>query len=656
MCILKNMARSYALGNGQSLVIFDDRGQVRDFYYPYVGINTHVGGERKHRIGVMANGVFRWFDDEDWNIRVGSQRDTMATRIKAYNPTLGVSLVIEDVLHSDSILLRHIHLTNALEVPLDVKLFVGQEFEINGSQWADTVYYDPVDRVVVHYKHRVAFLINAFVDNVQFNMYSMGAFGSKGKEGTFRDAEDGVLSGNTIEHGRVDSVIGIEVNLAPRGSKAVCYWIAVADSLDAVKKKNHVVITNTLPSLQKETCEYWHAWIKHCHPGHFANLSQAHEAVHNQSLLMIRSHTDMRGGILAAGDSFVLPEAHDTYACVWPRDGAFIALALLGIGDMASVKQYLRYCSLIITRDGYMMQKYHPDATLASTWHSSLRNGKMILPIQEDETALTLYLLGKYYSRTHDMHFVQSVYDALVCRPARFMMHYLDKETSLPLPSYDLWERKYSTHAFTSATVYAGLSVAADIASAMHKDEAHEYRQAAERVRRGLQAHFWNENDKFFYRNVDIVEGAVVPNAKVDISSFYGMYFFGVYDARDERCLRSRETIEHRLWSHTHIGGVGRFEGDAYFRVSNETPGNPWFIATMWYAQYLIDTAGSRTDLVRPKDLLDWAVTYALDSGVMSEQVNPTTGEQLSAGPLTWSHAEYIRTVRSYVSKWDTLE
>jgi GH15 family glucan-1,4-alpha-glucosidase len=42
--------------------------------------------------------------------------------------------------------------------------------------------------------------------------------------------------------------------------------------------------------------------------------------------------------------------------------------------------------------------------------------------------------------------------------------------------------------------------------------------------------------------------------------------------------------------------------------------------------------------------------------GVMAEQVNPFTSEPLSVSPLTWSHAEYILTVRWYIGKYHRLQ
>jgi GH15 family glucan-1,4-alpha-glucosidase len=43
-------------------------------------------------------------------------------------------------------------------------------------------------------------------------------------------------------------------------------------------------------------------------------------------------------------------------------------------------------------------------------------------------------------------------------------------------------------------------------------------------------------------------------------------------------------------------------------------------------------------------------------SGVLAEQLNPYTGESLSATPLVWSHAVYVKTVLLYLQKKKDLE
>ena len=69
---------------------------------------------------------------------------------------------------------------------------------------------------MVHYKGRRVFLISAKSNDAFFDDYSVGLLGIEGKEGTWRDAEDGVLSKSAIEHGSVDSVIALSLFIPAR--------------------------------------------------------------------------------------------------------------------------------------------------------------------------------------------------------------------------------------------------------------------------------------------------------------------------------------------------------------------------------------------------------------------------------------------------------
>jgi GH15 family glucan-1,4-alpha-glucosidase len=77
-------------------------------------------------------------------------------------------------------------------------------------------------------------------------------------------------------------------------------------------------------------------------------------------------------------------------------------------------------------------------------------------------------------------------------------------------------------------------------------------------------------------------------------------------------------------------------------------PGNPWFISTLWLAEWYIAIARTLADLERPRLLLEWCRTKALPSGVLAEQVHPYTGEPLSVSPLTWSHAAFVSAIQHY--------
>ncbi len=82
--------------------------------------------------------------------------------------------------------------------------------------------------------------------------------------------------------------------------------------------------------------------------------------------------------------------------------------------------------------------------------------------------------------------------------------------------------------------------------------------------------------------------------------------------------------------------------------MSRAVPGNPWFICTLWLAEWYIAVAREVEDLDRPLHLLTWVTEHALPSGILAEQLHPDTGAPLSVSPLTWSHAAFVQTVNRY--------
>ena len=112
------------------------------------------------------------------------------------------------------------------------------------------------------------------------------------------------------------------------------------------------------------------------------------------------------------------------------------------------------------------------------------------------------------------------------------------------------------------------------------------------------------------------------------------------------------QAIQTELWVQTDIGGVARYPGDAYHQVSQDAqhvPGNPWFICTLWLSEWRSLVAKTETELIKALDLLTWAAQRALPSGVLAEQVHPYDGSPLSVSPLTWSHAEFVAAVHTYL-------
>jgi len=210
---------------------------------------------------------------------------------------------------------------------------------------------------------------------------------------------------------------------------------------------------------------------------------------------------------------------------------------------------------------------------------------------------------------------------------------------------------------FTASTVYGGLIAAAHFTEAFgEREPAEGYRQGARQLREAMDKYLYLEEEKRFARMINFnKDGSVEVDSTID-ASLYGVFAFGAYKADDEKVKSTMQQVYEKLWCRTNVGGLARYENDPYYRQSKDVAGNPWFVTTLWLAQYYIALAKTKNDLVKAMDIMQWVAQHALPSGVLAEQVNPNTNEPLSVSPLTWSHATYIAVVQEYLNKLLEIE
>ena len=651
------MPRSIVLGNGNILIGFDNRAQVRDIYFPYVGLENHTGGHLKHRVGIWVDGHLSWLSDHSWDIQITCNNDALVSEVHAVNKNLKVELNFSDLVYNEkNIFIRKVVIKNNSDREREIKLFFNHQFEIYESHRGDTAYFDPRYNSLIHYNGRRVFFINGKNGNEDsFSEYTTGVFNIEGKEGSHKDAEDGFLSKNPIEHGPTDSVIGFYNTVEPNGSTTVYYWMTIAETIPVAKELNDYVLERGPEHLMRTSSDYWSAWINK-RKFNFHDLNDNIVDLFKKSLIFMRVHADNHGAIIASGDSDMLQNGKDTYGYMWPRDAAYCAIALDGVGDFDVSRRFFEFSNEIILDDGYFMHKYRPDKSLGSSWHPWVRNGKMALPIQEGETAIVIDALWRHYRLAKDLEFIENIYNSLIKKAADFLESYRDETTGLPKPTYDLWEEKYGISTYTSSVVYRALMSASNFANILGKDKSSlRYRNAAEQIRSGILNYLYNKDEGNFYKLINIEGGKISYDKTLDVSSLHGIVEFGILDPFDERVVSMLKQVEERLSGKTLVGGISRYEGDEYYRIDKSTPGNPWIMTTLWLAQYYISIAKNEKDFDIVKEWLNWTSNYAAPSGVLPEQLNPHTGEHVSASPLAWSHAEFVITVLKYLDKLEEL-
>lgn len=637
------MARTAILSNGSLAVGLDENGLVHDFYFPYVGLdNLTTSRDVHHKIGVWVDGAFSWVDDDSWTKQVDLDENSLTALTKLRNDNLNIEINSKDFVDfEENVFCRKVEVTNLSDNSRDIKIFFHQVFQISRGGRADTALYVPEENYILDYKGRVCLLASGKdQDNNSFDQFAVGNYGIEGKEGTFRDAEDGVLSGSNVEHGGVDSVIRFSLYIGSGSTKSVDYWVAAADTQQNLEKINTQLKFSGLNNRFLENQSHWNKWIS-ISADKISKLDPAHISEVKKSLLFIKAHMDKNGGIIASCDSSIYNYGRDYYSYVWPRDGAFAIWPLIKFGYFEEAKSFFKFCESTINPAGYMMHKYQPDKSIGSTWHPLLHKNQKELAIQEDETSIVIFMLGEYDKYSGDTAFIQEMYKSLVKPAADFMTEFIDAQTGLPHASYDLWEMKFYTTTYTTASVYKGLKVASEFAKVFDQNkDALAWSETANTIKRNSDKLFLQ--DKNYYAKGLILneQGDLDYDKCVDASSLYGIMMFDLCN-NPEQLESMFLSVKEKLFNQTPSGGVARFEQDGYFLADSSLVGNPWLVTTLWLAQYY-SHKGMYTESY---ELIDWIKSKSLNSFSLPEQVDANTGAILSVTPLVWSHAEYINTI-----------
>lgn len=644
------MARTAILSNGELTVGLDEVGLVNDFYFPYVGLdNLTTARSMHHKIGVWVDGEFSWTDDSSvWSVTSTLRSDGMITNVMMNCDKHGVSLHTEDFVdHKYNFFGRKIKVVNNTDSVKNVRIFMHQVFQISRAGRSDTALYVPRKHYIYNYKGRTCLLIAGQADGGEnFDQFAVGSYGIEGKKGTYMDAEDGELSGSTVEHAGVDSVIRFSFEIDAISSKSINYWV-VADDSRVACEQTHSMLLDKFDERLGVNKEYWEGWLNISQD--FTNkLSENTQDFVKRSLLTIKAHCDEGGGIIASCDSSIYNYGRDYYNYVWPRDGALAIWPLIKLGYKDEPKKFIKFCADLATDAGYMMHKYQPDKAVGSTWHSLVQNGKPELAIQEDETALIVIMLSEYFTKFGDEDFVRDIFDKFVIKAANFMCSYVDN-TGLPHPSYDLWEQKYITSTFTTATVYRALRSASVLAKKFGSEPmTAKWDLVANKIAQNF-ALFMNPDDNVLRKGFVFNEenDSFKFDNTLDASSFYAVMKFMDSGFASESMNATLKAVNEQLLNQAHAHGVARYPRDGYFKARDDLPANAWHIATLWLAQYYIKSG----DQDKADELIKTVEDNVVADGILSEQISSADGQPVSVAPLVWSHAEYINTVIDLTNK-----
>jgi GH15 family glucan-1,4-alpha-glucosidase len=641
------MPRDLAIGNGSMLVNFDAHYQLRDVYFPHVGQENHTLGN-PCRLGLWVDGTFTWMSD--WALDLRYQQDTMVTDVCGQHRSLSLTVRVNDAVDCNAnLLIRRITLGDTNGTARKVRVFAHFDPHISESPYANAAYFDGEQSALVFYKGDRYLLLSSRPAPIE---YAVGKKGTEQYQGTWLDAEDGQLSNSAISSGSVDATLMFELDVPAGGQVEAFLWLVAGQSFDSVVELHH--LARRAPGvLLGRTAAYWRYWLSRSRRD-FGDLAPAVGDLYRRSLLIIRSQIDSGGAIIAGNDGDTMAFGMDHYSYVWPRDAALVGEALNLAGYHEAPRRFYVFLQKLLAQanyalTGYLLHRYTPTGLAAASWHPSVGEGRLLLPIQEDETALVVYGLCQHLALAGEVELLCDLVWKFVRPAADFLLIFRDPETGLPRASHDLWEEKHGIFLFTCSTVFAALEAAAGLFAALGEPAlAKTYRAGAREIRAGVSEHFYDpESDRFVSMLHVDSDGALLRDPLLD-SSMAGVFIFGLFPADDARVVNTMRALQRELGNDAPVGGIARHSDDYYYHQTGDYadyPGNTWFVSTLWMADWLTQ----RGHLGEAKTWIEWCTQYALPSGTLAEQLHPHTGAPLSVSPLTWSHAAFVSSVERYM-------
>jgi GH15 family glucan-1,4-alpha-glucosidase len=391
------------------------------------------------------------------------------------------------------------------------------------------------------------------------------------------------------------------------------------------------------------TIAYWRSWAKNCNiPFEFQN-----EVL--RSALALKLHIYEDTGAIIAATTTSLPEGPERgrnwdYRYCWLRDAYFVVTALNRLGQFDEMEAFIRYLQNIgasepskILQPVYGIGGEKELAEREIPWLSGykgygpVRVGNAAWKMEQHDVygemvlAITPTFFDRRLDRTDQDQALRNVQQLIEQAIITFEK-----------PDAGIWEfRGEMKHSVFSklmnwAAVDRGVRIAGHIG---RHDLVSEWAPVRERMRAEIEKKGWNERDHMYTQSYGS-EGPDAANLLFPAVNFVS--------GRDERFQKMLETYAKDL----RVGrGVYRYRTADDFGVPKTT----FTVCAFWMADALWG-AGRKAEA---RELFSSVIHKANHVGLLSEDMNPETGELWGNFPQTYSHVGMINTAWRISQAWE---
>ncbi|MFW5702733.1 MAG: glycoside hydrolase family 15 protein [Candidatus Dojkabacteria bacterium] len=436
----------------------------------------------------------------------------------------------------------------------------------------------------------------------------------------------GNLSNNPVATGEVEASMKVNIRVKSKEATRVIFLYALSNTPDGsrgmakVKKKNELVkkAKNIASSLAEEV-------------GLNAYYSERLMILAQTSAEITIGSLNENGSIFAAVDSTPIKNGGvEDYSYMWGRDAALTIMSLLNFIDLLSpsyVRKLTRGFDFLATgysTYGFEVHRFHLDQPVpASTWHEISNERQM----QIDQLALVLIAYDKFKKVTGNS---SKKFERILDDAVDFLSGYVE-DSGLHKPCFDLWENHFGQFLSEQIALTKVL-------------EVYGRKELAEMSRKQIVNYFFDSEKNSFTRGNFEKYHEKIAGDDLD-ASFHWLWQFEMIPA-DHKQLKS--TIEHtEKYLRAENGGYLRYVKDFYLLEDETKNGNPWYITTLWFAQYYLKTG----DLAATREAIEFVLDHMEPTGLLPEMAEANTGLSLSVRPLVWSHVELLNLLHLKESK-----
>ena len=470
------------VGNSKMLGCLTDKGELIRLYWPNIDFPQHLDRMLVGIFDIRYKNSTRWTHEGNKSFRQAYVGNTniLETEITDYERNLFIKQTDFCVCDQD-ILIRQFSIKNNGGSDFQAGLVLVSQFMSTNQDMSNTM-FDFYSDSLIHYRYNYYFSINSEYEASQFqlgnNPFGAGWYGELVGNDSIGMVPDGGMAWK----------IG---TIQPGQSATICIRMCFSNTLKGVKELAKKTRLMQYSYYYEKTFDYWREYLRKLKQPNTSN--ELLRNLYSRSLLVFKLMSDgSTGGLLAA------PEVDENftkcgrYAYCWGRDAAFITEAMDSAGMYREVENFYDWAVKVQDAEGYWHQRYNVNGNVEPSWG-----------IQIDETGTIIWGILSHYRYTSNMAFLERMWTTIE-KAVNFLTSFLDKETGLPNPSYDLWEERYGEHTYSAAAVYGGITAGVQIGRLLGKNEQMlvNWDGYARTIKVSIDTRLWNSEKECFLRSV----------------------------------------------------------------------------------------------------------------------------------------------------------